>query len=84
MSRLNSYAQNHIIISDDIRENLVSFQEPNNGPASISAVKRLPLIRIEESDDEKQQLHFCIICYDHIEFGAEAICMPCGHAYHPK
>ena len=66
--------------------------------ASEAAVKKLPIIKIEEKHCKETKLApgkiragkpileapTCTICCDNIVMGSKGMFMPCGHIYHPE
>jgi hypothetical protein len=56
--------------------------------ASGDAVKKLPIVKIENKHCKKSQSGeleppTCTVCCENIAIGNKGMFMPCGHIYHP-
>lgn len=53
-------------------------------PASVSALERLPLMKIKECDFEDDSKKECCICFLEFSVDDEVSRLPCGHIFHKK
>ena len=69
-----------------ISEREAELQRRKN-KASEEAVKKLPVIKIEEKHckavGDALEPPTCTVCCDFIQMGMKGMFMPCGHIYHP-
>ncbi|WCJ27883.1 RING/U-box superfamily protein [Euphorbia peplus] len=69
---------------EELLEHLADADNSRRGapPTSISFVKSLPRVIINEEHEKHDDLA-CAICKDVLLFGTEAMKLPCLHLYHP-
>lgn len=51
--------------------------------ASVEAVKKLPIIKINKEHCKAKVAPTCTVCVEQIKLGSKGMFMPCGHIYHP-